>query len=69
MQFPILEACAITVHKSQGSTYDKVVYNYLSSHEQPLVYVELSRATSIKGLYLTNQNKIVCFIIAREKWI
>lgn len=55
-QFPIVEACAITIHKSQGGTYDTIVYEYSKTHEQQLVYVALSRATSLNGLYLTNRD-------------
>ena len=30
-QFPIIEACAITTHKSQGGTFDKIVFEYSKS--------------------------------------
>ncbi|KAM7285233.1 uncharacterized protein ISCGN_032191 [Ixodes scapularis] len=53
-QLPIVQASAITIHKSQGGTYENVVYSYAKSHPQKLVYVALSRATDINGLYLTN---------------
>lgn len=56
-QFPVVEACAITVHKSQGGTYDAIVYEYDKSHEQKLVYVALSRVTSLDGLFITNKKK------------
>lgn len=56
VQFPVVSACALTVHKSQGGTFSEVVYNYEKSQEQQLVYVGLSRVTSIEGLYLTNQS-------------
>lgn len=56
VQFPVVSACALTVHKSQGGTFSEVVYNYEKSQEQQLVYVGLSRVTSIEGLYLTNSN-------------
>lgn len=53
-QFPIVQASAITVHKSQGATYASVVYEYSRTHPQKLVYVALSRCTHLGGLYLTN---------------
>nr|XP_050022670.1 uncharacterized protein LOC126516594 [Dermacentor andersoni] len=53
-QLPVVQASAITIHKSQGGTYDEVVYSYAKNHPQKLVYVALSRATDINGLYLTN---------------
>ncbi|GFU53183.1 ATP-dependent DNA helicase [Trichonephila clavipes] len=45
---------AITIHKLQGGTFDEVVFNYDKSQQIQLVYVVLSRVTSIDGLYLTN---------------
>ncbi|GFT95805.1 uncharacterized protein TNCV_311591 [Trichonephila clavipes] len=45
---------AITIHKPQGGTFDEVVFNYDKSQQIQLVYVTLSRVTSIDGLYLTN---------------
>lgn len=54
MQFPIVPACAITIHKSQGGTFDTVVYDYSKSQQIQLVYVAMSRVTSIEGLYITN---------------
>ncbi|EDS38200.1 conserved hypothetical protein [Culex quinquefasciatus] len=53
IQFPIASACSMTIHKSQGGTFSKVVYQYSRSQEQRLVYVALSRVTSLEGLYLT----------------
>lgn len=54
-QFPIVAANALTVHKSQGGTYDKVVFEYSKNLQTSLVYVGLSRATTLSGLYLTNE--------------
>lgn len=54
-QFPVVQASSITIHKSYGSMYATgVVYDYHKLHPQKLVYVALSRATSIDGLYITN---------------
>jgi hypothetical protein len=66
-QFPLVEACAITIHKSQGGTYDTIVYEYSKSHEQQLVYVALFRATSLNGLYLTNRDDDHVFYHHRGK--
>jgi hypothetical protein len=56
-----MEACAMTVHNSQASTLDKVVFNYERGWDQQLVYVGLSRMTSIYGLHLTNHNSEYMF--------
>lgn len=53
-QFLLVPASAITIHKSQGGTFDTVVYDYAKAHPQKLVYVDLSRVTTFQGLYLTH---------------
>ena len=50
----MVQASVLTVHKSQGGTYDKIVYEYKRSHNLILVYVAMSRVTSLTGLILTN---------------
>lgn len=53
-QMPLRLAYAITIHKSQGQTYDKVNLNpYCWDCGQ--LYVALSRVKSIEGLHLTNK--------------
>ncbi|XP_044588824.1 ATP-dependent DNA helicase PIF1-like [Cotesia glomerata] len=54
--FPLVSACAMTIHKSQGATFGEIVYEYDKSHVQQLLYVALSRVTSINGLYLVSKN-------------
>ena len=53
-QFPIKLAYAFTIHKAQGQTYDKVIID-LNSHifAPGQLYVALSRARSLQGLFLT----------------
>jgi ATP-dependent exoDNAse (exonuclease V) alpha subunit len=51
----------MTIHKSQRSTFDEVVFNYKRGLNQQLVYVGLSRVTSIHGLHLTNRNSDYTF--------
>lgn len=55
-QFPLTPAHAMTIHKSQGGTFNKIVVLYDKSQLNQLVYVALSRVKSIDGLYLINSN-------------
>lgn len=54
-QFPIRLAWSITVHKSQGLTFDKVIADLDSAFSSGQVYVALSRCTSMNGLVLKSK--------------
>ncbi|GFU90800.1 uvrD_C_2 domain-containing protein [Trichonephila clavipes] len=53
--FPLVSALAMTIHKSQGGTYDAIVYEYDRKHPRELVYVALSRVTKIEGLFMVTK--------------
>ncbi|KAG9189567.1 ATP-dependent DNA helicase PIF1 [Alternaria panax] len=49
-QIPLVAGYAITVHKSQGMTLDRVIVDLREAFEASQLYVALSRARSLKGL-------------------
>lgn len=51
-QFPLRLAWAVTVHKSQGLTFEKVIADIGDSFASGQAYVALSRCTSFEGLVL-----------------
>lgn len=55
VHYPIKLAWAITIHKSQGLTFEHAVIDAANSFEAGQVYVALSRIRSLKGLFLQSQ--------------
>ncbi|GFU05918.1 uncharacterized protein TNCV_3394861 [Trichonephila clavipes] len=53
--FPLVSALAMTIHKSQGGTYDAIFYEYDRKHPRELVYVALSRVTKSEGLFMVTK--------------
>ena len=51
-QYPLKTAWAITIHKSQGLTFEKAIVNAGAAFTHGQVYVALSRCKSLEGLVL-----------------
>ncbi|MEO7801084.1 MAG: HRDC domain-containing protein, partial [Ginsengibacter sp.] len=54
-QYPLRLAWAITIHKSQGLTFDKAIIDAGESFSPGQVYVALSRCTTLQGLVLQSR--------------
>ncbi len=53
-QYPLRLAWAITIHKSQGLTFEKAIIDAVDSFSPGQVYVALSRLTGLDGLILSS---------------
>ncbi len=54
-QFPLRLAWAITIHKSQGLTFERVMIDAGAAFSSGQVYVALSRCTSLGGIVLLSK--------------
>jgi hypothetical protein len=54
-QYPLRLAWAITIHKSQGLTFEKAIIDAGNSFAAGQVYVALSRCTSLEGMILQSR--------------
>ncbi len=52
IQYPVVPAYAITIHKSQGQTYSNIACDIDRCFASGQAYVALSRCASLKGLHL-----------------
>ena len=66
-QIPLRLAWAITIHKSQGLTFEKAIIDAEASFAHGQTYVALSRCTSLEGLVL--KTKITSNAIINDKTV
>lgn len=57
-QYPLRLAWAITIHKSQGLTFDKAIIDAGAAFAAGQVYVALSRCTNLEGLVLQSRVRL-----------
>ncbi len=62
IQYPLKLAWAITIHKSQGLTFEKAIIDARQSFAHGQVYVALSRCKSLEGMVLNTPLSLDCVI-------
>ncbi len=62
IQHPLKLAWAITIHKSQGLTFEKAIIDASAAFTHGQVYVALSRCKSLEGMVLNAPLRPDCFI-------
>ena len=78
-QYPLRLAWALTIHKSQGQTYERIALDLTTATFAPgQLYVALSRCTSLEGLslkmpvkrgHIIVEPKVTAFMLRRETLI
>lgn len=62
-QYPIRPAWAITIHKSQGLTFDRAIIDARAAFSPGQAYVALSRCRSLEGIVLSSPLRASSFMV------
>lgn len=66
LQYPVIPAYALTVHKSQGATYQTVAIDVSNTFATGQTYVALSRCSNFKKLYLLSKVTLDTILVDNE---
>lgn len=66
IQYPLRLAWAITIHKSQGLTFEHAIIDAAAAFAHGQTYVALSRCKSLEGLVLSSRIPASAIIVDRE---
>ena len=66
IQFPLRLAWAITIHKSQGLTFDKAIIDAAAAFSHGQTYVAFSRCRTLEGMVLSSKISESAIICDRE---
>lgn len=61
-QYPVRQAWAITIHKSQGLTFDRAIIDARAAFSPGQAYVALSRCRSLEGIVLSSPLRASAFM-------
>ena len=61
-QYPVRPAWAITIHKSQGLTFDRAIIDARAAFSPGQAYVALSRCRSLEGIVLSSPLRASAFM-------
>ncbi|KAG9104392.1 hypothetical protein FRC06_002946 [Ceratobasidium sp. 370] len=67
MQVPLILAWALTVHKAQGQTLERVKVDLEGTFEKGQAYVALSRCTTLEGLEVQNFSPALVFAHPKQE--